>query len=72
MIDFVVVSDLQPHVLESRVEGGAEPATDHHLVLSWLWWWARVPVRPSLLGVKELQRSHSRELQPCPGEGGGH
>ncbi|TWW69397.1 hypothetical protein D4764_18G0002030 [Takifugu flavidus] len=33
MIDFVVVSsDLQPHVLGTRVKRGAELSTDHHLV----------------------------------------
>ncbi|KAK3530905.1 hypothetical protein QTP70_005451 [Hemibagrus guttatus] len=37
MIDLVVVSsDLQPHVLDTRVKGGVELSTDHHLVVSWI------------------------------------
>ncbi|KAK3515164.1 hypothetical protein QTP70_008179 [Hemibagrus guttatus] len=37
MIDLVVVSsDLQPHVLDTRVKRGAELSTDHHLVVSWI------------------------------------
>ncbi|TWW77426.1 hypothetical protein D4764_12G0008160 [Takifugu flavidus] len=44
MIDFVVVSsDLRPHVMVKR---GAELSTDHHLVVSWLRWWGRMPDRP--------------------------
>ncbi|TWW74534.1 hypothetical protein D4764_14G0005370, partial [Takifugu flavidus] len=47
MIDFVVVSlDLWPHVLDTRVKRGAELSTDHHLVVSWLQWWGRMPDRP--------------------------
>ncbi|TWW54485.1 hypothetical protein D4764_0145930 [Takifugu flavidus] len=47
MIDFVVVSsDLRPHVLDTRVKRGAELSTDHHLVVSWLRWWRRLPDRP--------------------------
>ncbi|XP_051775570.1 uncharacterized protein LOC127525979 [Erpetoichthys calabaricus] len=47
MIDFMVVSsDLRPHVLDTRVKRGAELSTDHHLVVSWLRWWGRMPVRP--------------------------
>ncbi|TWW61317.1 hypothetical protein D4764_05G0014070 [Takifugu flavidus] len=47
MIDFVVVSsDLRPHVLDTRVKRGAELSTDHHLVVSWLRWWGRMPDRP--------------------------
>uniref|UniRef100_A0A3B3QX38 Reverse transcriptase domain-containing protein n=1 Tax=Paramormyrops kingsleyae TaxID=1676925 RepID=A0A3B3QX38_9TELE len=47
MIDFVVVSsDLRPHVLDTRVRRGAELSTDHHLVVGWLRWWGRKPVRP--------------------------
>ncbi|KAK0150407.1 Craniofacial development protein 2 [Merluccius polli] len=47
MIDFVVVSsDLRPHVLDTRAKRGAELSTDHHLVVSWLRWWGRMPVRP--------------------------
>ena len=47
MIDFVVVSsDLRPHVLDTRVKRGAELSTDHHLVVSCLRWWGRMPVRP--------------------------
>ncbi|KAK3538885.1 hypothetical protein QTP86_018754 [Hemibagrus guttatus] len=34
MIDLVIVSsDLRPHVLDTRVKRGAEPSTDHHLVI---------------------------------------
>uniref|UniRef100_A0A3B4UH58 Reverse transcriptase domain-containing protein n=1 Tax=Seriola dumerili TaxID=41447 RepID=A0A3B4UH58_SERDU len=37
MIDFVVVlSDLRPHVLDTRVKRGAELSTDHHLAMSWI------------------------------------
>ncbi|TWW81730.1 R2DM Retrovirus-related Pol polyprotein from type II retrotransposable element [Takifugu flavidus] len=47
MIDFVVVSsDLRPHVLDTRVKRGAELSTDHHLVVSCLRWWGRMPDRP--------------------------
>ncbi|XP_070403428.1 uncharacterized protein [Nothobranchius furzeri] len=47
MIDFVVVSsELRPHVLDTRVKRGAELPTDHYLVVSWLRWWGRMPVRP--------------------------
>ncbi|TWW71616.1 hypothetical protein D4764_16G0001130 [Takifugu flavidus] len=47
MIDFVVVSsDLRPHVLDTRVKREAELSTDHHLVVSWLRWWGRMPDRP--------------------------
>ncbi|XP_051941766.1 uncharacterized protein LOC127614473 [Hippocampus zosterae] len=47
MIDLVVVSsDLRPHVLDTRVKRGAELSTDHHLVVSRLRWWGKMPVRP--------------------------
>ncbi|TWW77402.1 putative RNA-directed DNA polymerase from transposon BS [Takifugu flavidus] len=47
MIDFVVVSlDLRPHVLDTRVKRGSELSTDHHLVVSWLRWWGRMPDSP--------------------------
>ena len=47
MIDFVVVSsDLRPYVLDTRVKRGAELSIDHHLVVSWLHWWGRMPIRP--------------------------
>ncbi|KAK3526422.1 hypothetical protein QTP70_025454, partial [Hemibagrus guttatus] len=37
MIDLVVMSsDLQPHVLDTRVKRGAALSTDHHLVVSWI------------------------------------
>ncbi|KAK0148981.1 Craniofacial development protein 2 [Merluccius polli] len=43
MIDFVMSSDLRPHVLNTRVKRGAELSTD---LVSWLRWWGRMPVRP--------------------------
>ena len=47
MIDFLVGSaDLRPHVLDTRVKRGAELSTDHHLVVSWIRWWGRLPDRP--------------------------
>ncbi|TWW57009.1 hypothetical protein D4764_08G0009960 [Takifugu flavidus] len=47
MIDFVVVSsDLRPYDLDNRVKRRAELSTDHHLVVNWLRWWARMPDRP--------------------------
>ncbi|TWW77644.1 hypothetical protein D4764_12G0010340 [Takifugu flavidus] len=47
MIDFVVVSsDLRPHVVDTWVKRGVELSTDHHLVVSWLRWWRRMPDRP--------------------------
>ena len=47
MIDFEVVSsDLQPYVPDTQVKRGAELSTDHHLVVSWLCWWGRMPIRP--------------------------
>ncbi|XP_072572600.1 uncharacterized protein [Paramormyrops kingsleyae] len=47
MIDFIIVSsDLRPSVLDTRVKRGAELSTDHHLVMSWLRWQGRKPVRP--------------------------
>uniref|UniRef100_A0A3B5Q1D6 Endonuclease/exonuclease/phosphatase domain-containing protein n=1 Tax=Xiphophorus maculatus TaxID=8083 RepID=A0A3B5Q1D6_XIPMA len=47
MIDFVIVSsDLWPYILDTWVKRGAELSTDHYLVVSWLWWWGRKPVRP--------------------------
>ncbi|KAK3569395.1 hypothetical protein QTP86_027811 [Hemibagrus guttatus] len=46
MIDLVVVSsDLWPHVLDTRVKRGAELSTDHHLVVSWIRLWRRMPDR---------------------------
>ena len=37
MINLVVVLlDLRPHVLDTRVKRKAELSTDHHLVVSWL------------------------------------
>ncbi|KAK3505725.1 hypothetical protein QTP70_020346, partial [Hemibagrus guttatus] len=46
MIDFVVVSsDLRPHVLDTRVKRGVELSTDHHLVVSWIRLWRRMPDR---------------------------
>ncbi|KAK3533156.1 hypothetical protein QTP70_011263 [Hemibagrus guttatus] len=46
MIDLVVMSsDLWPHVLDTRVKRGAELSTDHHLVVSWIRLWRRMPDR---------------------------
>ena len=88
MIDFVVVSsDLRPHVLDTRAKRGAELSTDHHLVVSWLRWWGRMPVRPGRpkrivrvcwerlaeSPVRESFNSHLREsFDHVPGGGGGH
>ena len=88
MIDFVVVSsDLRPHVLDTRAKRGAELSTDHHLVVSWLRWWGRMPVRPGRpkrivrvcwerlaeSPVRESFNSHLREsFDHVPGEAGGH
>ncbi|CAK6984874.1 hypothetical protein D4764_13G0007210, partial [Scomber scombrus] len=84
MIDFVVVSsDLRPHVLDTRAKRGAELSTDHHLVVSWLRWWGRMPVRPGRpkrivrvcwerlaeSPVRESFNSHLREnFDHVPGE----
>ncbi|KAK3522902.1 hypothetical protein QTP86_007322 [Hemibagrus guttatus] len=44
MIDLVVMSsDLRPHVLDTRVKRGAELSTNHHLVVSWIRLWRRMP-----------------------------
>ena len=45
-INFVLSSDLRPHVLDTWVKRGAELSTDHHLVVNQLRWWRRMPVRP--------------------------
>ncbi|KAK3531804.1 hypothetical protein QTP70_029732 [Hemibagrus guttatus] len=46
MIDLVVVSsDLQPHVLDTRVKRGVELSTYHHLVVSWIRLQRRMPDR---------------------------
>ncbi|KAK3537553.1 hypothetical protein QTP70_013786 [Hemibagrus guttatus] len=46
MINLVfVLSDLWPHVLDTRVKRGAELSTDHHLVVSWIRLWRRMPDR---------------------------
>ncbi|KAK3534007.1 hypothetical protein QTP86_000514 [Hemibagrus guttatus] len=43
MIDVVVMlSDLRPHVLDTRVKRGVELSTDHHLVMSWIHLWRRM------------------------------
>ncbi|TWW69209.1 hypothetical protein D4764_18G0000150 [Takifugu flavidus] len=86
MIDFVVVSsDLRPHVLDTRVKRGAELSTDHHLVVSWLRWWGRMPDRPGMpkrvvrvcwerLAESPVRRSFNSHLQEsfdhAPGEAG--
>uniref|UniRef100_A0A8C6LWE5 Endonuclease/exonuclease/phosphatase domain-containing protein n=1 Tax=Nothobranchius furzeri TaxID=105023 RepID=A0A8C6LWE5_NOTFU len=88
MIDFVVVSsDLQPHVLDTWVKRGAELSTDHCLVVSWLRWWERMPVRPGRpkhiarvcwdrLAESPVRRSFNShlptELPKCSGGSGGH
>ncbi|TWW59961.1 R2 Retrovirus-related Pol polyprotein from type I retrotransposable element [Takifugu flavidus] len=86
MIDFVVVSsDLRPHVLDTQVKRGAELSTDHHLVVSWLRWWGRMPDRPGRpkrvvrvcwerLAESPVRRSFNSPLQESfehvPGEAG--
>ena len=86
MIDFIVVSsDLRPHVLDNRAKRGAELSTDHHLVVSWLRWWGRMPIRPGRhkrivkvcwerlaeSPVRESFNSHLREsFDHVPGEAG--
>ncbi|KAK3542779.1 hypothetical protein QTP70_002978 [Hemibagrus guttatus] len=46
MINLVVMSsDLQPHVLDTRMKRGAELSTDHHLVVSWIRLQRRMPDR---------------------------
>ncbi|TWW80198.1 hypothetical protein D4764_01G0000130 [Takifugu flavidus] len=86
MIDFVAVSsDLRPHVLDTRVKRGAELSTDHHLVVSWLRWWGRMPDRPDRpkrivrvcwerLGESPVRRSFNSRLRESfdhvPGEAG--
>ncbi|KAK0139279.1 LINE-1 reverse transcriptase [Merluccius polli] len=86
MIDFVVVSlDLRPHVLDTWAKRGAKLSTDHHLVVSWLQWWGRMPVRPGRpkrivrvcwehlaeSPVRESFNSHLREsFDHVPGEAG--
>ena len=47
MIDFVIVSSyLRPCVLDTQVKRGAELSTDHHLVVSWVWWQGKSLDRP--------------------------
>uniref|UniRef100_A0A8C6M4J2 Endonuclease/exonuclease/phosphatase domain-containing protein n=1 Tax=Nothobranchius furzeri TaxID=105023 RepID=A0A8C6M4J2_NOTFU len=86
MIDSVVVSsDLRLHVLDTRVKRGAELSTDHYLVVSWLRWWGRIPVRPGRpkriarvcwerlaeSPVRRSVNSHLRQnFQNVPGEAG--
>ncbi|KAK3513701.1 hypothetical protein QTP70_028906 [Hemibagrus guttatus] len=76
MIDLVVMSsDLRPHVLDTWVKRGAELSTDHHLVVSWIRLWRRMPDRLGRpkrivrvcwerladLSVKGVFNSHLRE-----------
>nr|XP_054599407.1 uncharacterized protein LOC129163984 isoform X1 [Nothobranchius furzeri] len=86
MINFVVVSsDLRPHILDTRVKRGAELSTDHYLVVSWLRWWGRMPVRPDrpkriarvcweCLAESPVRRSFNSHLrqnfQNVPGQAG--
>ncbi|TWW57328.1 hypothetical protein D4764_07G0000470 [Takifugu flavidus] len=86
MIDFVVVSsDLRPHVLDTWVKRGAELSTDHHLVVSYLRWWGRMPDRPcrpkcivrvcwECLAESPVRRSFNSHLRESfnhvPGEAG--
>ena len=65
MINFVVVSlDLRPYVLDTRVKRGVELSTDHHLVVSWLQWWGRTPVRPGR--PKRIVTVCWERLAECP------
>ncbi|KAK3514931.1 hypothetical protein QTP86_005222, partial [Hemibagrus guttatus] len=76
MINLVVMSsDLRAHVLDTRVKRGAELSTDHHLVVSWIRLWRRMPDRlgrPKRIvrvcwecladpSVREVFSSHLRE-----------
>ncbi len=83
MIDFVVVSsDLRPRVSDTRVKRGAELSTDHHLVVSWIRWQGRKPVRPKRVvrvcwerlaepSVSRVFNSHLREsFSQIPREAG--
>ena len=86
VIHFVVVlSHLQPYVLDTWVKRGAELSTDHHLVVSWIRWQGRKldrPGRPKHIvrvcwerlaepSVKEVFNSHLREsLDLIPREAG--
>ncbi|TWW62406.1 hypothetical protein D4764_04G0010530 [Takifugu flavidus] len=86
MIDFVVVPlDLRPYVLDTQVKRGAELSTDHHLVVSWLRWWGRMPDTPGRpkrivrvcweclaeTSVRRSFNSHIREsFDHVPGEAG--
>ena len=52
MIDFMVVSsDLRLYVLDNWVKRGTEWSADPCLVVSWIRWWGRIPVRSSVGGV---------------------
>ncbi|TWW54144.1 hypothetical protein D4764_0165650 [Takifugu flavidus] len=70
MIDLMVVSsDLQPHVLDTRVKRGAELSTDHHLVVRWLCWWGRMSDRPGrpkhIVRAVRLKKESYRAFLSC-------
>ena len=46
IIDLIVISELKPYVLDTRVKRGTELSTDHYLAVSWIRWWGKMPVRP--------------------------
>lgn len=47
MIEFVVVSsDLLLYVLDTRVKRGVTLSADHHMVVSWIRWWGKLPDQP--------------------------
>ncbi|KAI3367295.1 hypothetical protein L3Q82_008347 [Scortum barcoo] len=79
---FVVVSfDLRPYVLDTWVKRGAELSTDHHLVVSWIFWQRRKLDRPGRVrvcwerlakpSVREVFNSHLRQnFSQIPREAG--
>lgn len=47
LINFVVASlNLWLYVRDTRVKSGAQLLTEHHLVVSWIRWWGRLPEKP--------------------------
>ncbi|TWW62709.1 hypothetical protein D4764_04G0013560 [Takifugu flavidus] len=80
-----VIGKNSPPDLNPNGEEGAELSTDHHLVVSWLRWWGRMPDRPGrpkrivrvcweCLAESPVRRSFNSHLQESldhvPGEAG--